>query len=190
MGGQIVAYARVSSADQNLDRQLAALGEADEVFTDRVSGKNADRPGLQAMLAYVRKGDVVRVKSIDRLGRSARDLLGILEELDAKGVAVEFTDTPSFNTATKEGRFALTVFAAMAQLEREMIHERQAEGIELAKKRGAYERTPKLGAEQCAEIRRLAELGVPKNKLARDFGVGKTTIYAVINQTGIYAEGE
>ena len=188
MSGKVIGYARVSTTDQNMARQLEALGKVDKLFTDQLSGKDTNRPGLQAMLDFVREDDILRVKSIDRLGRSARDLLNILDELDKRGVTVVFTDTPLFNKSTKEGQFALTMFAAMAELERETIRERQAEGIALAKQRGVYERKPKLSQEQCAEIRRLAEEEVPKSKIAKKFGVGKTTIYAVLNKTGLYAE--
>ena len=188
MNTQKVGYARVSTTDQNMARQIEAIGEADRLFTDEMSGKDANRPGLAAMLDYVREGDVVRVKSIDRLARSTKDLLAVLEDLEQKGVAVEFLDTPYLNTATKEGKFFITVLAALAELERTTIRERQAEGIALAKARGVYQRAPKLADDAVAEIRRRAEIGVPVSQLARDFGVSRPTIYAVIKRTGMYAE--
>lgn len=188
MAGKTVAYARVSTTDQNMARQLEALAPYDKLFTDELSGKDTNRPGLQAMLDYIREDDTVKVKSIDRLGRSVRDLLCLIDTIESKGANVEFVDTPAFNKSSKEGRFAFTMFAALAELERETIRERQAEGIALAKARGVYERAPKLDADKVAEVRRLAAEGVPKAKIARDFGVGKTTVYAVINKTGVYAE--
>ena len=188
MGGQTVAYARVSTTDQNMARQLEALEGADKLFTDELSGKDSRRPGLQAMLSYVREGDTVRVKSIDRLARSTRDLLTILDDLDTRGVTVEFADTPSFNTNTKEGRFTMTVFAAIAELERETIRERQAEGIALAKARGVYKQNPKVDAQGCAEVRRLAAEGVPKTRIMERFGISKQTVYNIINRAGAYAE--
>lgn len=103
--GQVVGYVRVSAADQNEARQLDALGAVDRLFSEKVSGKSAaDRAQLQEMLAYVREGDKVRVKSPDRLARSTTDLLALVERLKAKGVALEFVDTPALNTDTPPGR--------------------------------------------------------------------------------------
>ncbi|WP_445228214.1 recombinase family protein [Corynebacterium sp. H78] len=124
--GQVVGYVRVSSLDQNEARQVEALGEVDRLFVDRVSGATRDRPQLNELLTYVRTGDVVLVKSPDRLARSTTDLLGLLEELKAKGVQVRFVDTPQLSTDTPQGKFMLTILGAVAELERATIRERQA----------------------------------------------------------------
>lgn len=143
--GQVVGYVRVSAADQNEARQLEALGPVDRLFSEKVSGKNTnDRAQLQEMLTYVRDGDMVRVKSPDRLARSTTDLLALVEQLKAKGVALEFIDNPALNTDTPQGEFMLTVLAAIAQLERKTIRERQAEGIAIAKRNGVYDRVRSL----------------------------------------------
>lgn len=187
--GQTVGYVRVSAADQNLDRQLEAIGEVDRLFSEKVSGKNTtDRSELQAMVAYVREGDVARVKSPDRLARSTKDLLGLIEQLKAKGVAVEFVDNPALNTDTPQGEFMLTVLAAMAQLERATIKERQAEGIAIAKRKGVYDRAPKLTPEEIATARHRVSEGVAKARVARDLGVSRQTLYAALEGTGKYAE--
>ena len=113
--GQVVGYVRVSAADQNEARQLEALGPVDRLFAEKVSGKDTDgRAQLQEMLTYVRDGDKVRVKSPDRLARSTTDLLALVKQLKAKGVALEFIDNPALNTDTPEGEFMLTVLAAIA----------------------------------------------------------------------------
>lgn len=140
------------------------------------------------MLAYVREGDTVRVKSPDRLGRSTMDVLSIVQDLGGRGIAVEFVDSPALSTNTAMGEFTFTLMAAVAQLERSVIRERQAEGIALAKKRGVYQRVPKLDDEDAMEARIYADAGVPIAKLARQYGVSRTTMYAVVNRTGIYAE--
>lgn len=145
--GQIVGYARVSAADQNLARQLAALEGCDRVFADKVSGKDTKRDQLQLMLDYVRQGDTLRVTSADRLARSTRDLLAIVEELKGRGVAVEFLDNPALNTDTPNGQFMLTILGAVAQLERSVIRERQMEGIALAKAEGKYVKAVTLSAK-------------------------------------------
>ncbi len=186
--GQIVGYVRVSSVDQNEARQLQALGTVDRLFTEKVSGKNTDRAALQELLAYVREGDTIRVQSPDRLARSTTDLLGLAETFRNKGVALEFVDNPSLNTDTPQGEFMLTVLAAVAQLERAVILERQVEGIALAKQRGVYEKAPKLSREQVAQARQQVAAGVPKARIAREVGCSRQTLYTALKGDGKYAD--
>lgn len=187
--GQLVGYARVSAADQNEARQVEALSDVDRLFSEKASGKNVDdRAQLRELVAYVREGDKVRVKSPDRLARSTRDLLDLIEQFDAKGVAVEFVDNPALNTGTPQGEFLLTILAAVAQLERATIRERQAEGIAIAKRKGVYERSPKLTSEQIAHARERVDADVPKAKVARDLGVSRQTLYAALGGKGTYAK--
>ena len=186
--GQVVGYVRVSAADQNEARQVEALGSVDKMFAEKLSGKNAhDRVQFQEMLAYVRDVDKVRVKSPDRLARSTTDLLALVEQLKGKGVALEFVDNPALNSDTPQGEFMLTVLAAIAQLERKTIRERQAEGIAVAKRNGTYARAPKLALDQVAEARERIDAGVPKALVARDLGVSRQTLYAALHGTGKYA---
>ena len=185
--GKLVGYARVSSADQNLDRQLEVLSRADKIFTEKISGSSRERPELTRMLEYVREGDTVLVKSPDRLARSTTDLLALVEQLRAKDVQIEFIDNPALNTDTPQGEFMLTVLAAMAQLERATIRERQAEGIAIAKKKGTYARTKRLTPEQIAEARERVEAGVAHARVARELGVSRTTLYAALSGSGAYA---
>ena len=184
--GPIVGYVRVSAADQNPARQLAAIGDVHRLFSEAASGKNTDRPKLAEMIAYVRAGDTVRVKSPDRLARSTRDLLDIVSRLQDKEVQVEFVDNPALNTNTPQGEFMLTILAAVAQLERATIRERQAEGIALAKQRGIYDRGPKLSADQIAEARTRSGEGVPKARIARDLHVSRQTLYTALAGQGRY----
>lgn len=189
--GQVVGYARVSSRDQNLDRQLEALDGVDRLFTEKASGKSAkDRSELRAMLAYVREGDTIRVKSADRLARSTIDLLTMVTELGERGVKVEFIDNPALSTTTPQGKFTLTLFAAVAELERDMIRERQREGIALAKAAGKYDREPSLTPEQIEDARRRVETGVSKAYLAREFGVSRSTLYAALAGRGVYGRDD
>ncbi len=186
--GRVYGYARVSSTDQNLDRQREALAGVDVLVEEQVSGKNRDdRERLRTLMAFAQPGDVIRTKSIDRLARNTRDLLGIVDELLAKGVSVEFVDTPQLSVSTKEGRAMITIFAAFAELERESIRERQLEGIAIAKAAGKYEKAPKLRPDQVAAARAQIADGVPKAKVARDLGVSRQTLYAALNGSGKYA---
>lgn len=185
MAGQVVGYVRVSSFDQNPERQYDSLGNVERVFEDRVSGKSrAERVELARMIEYVRDGDTVRVASMDRLARSLRDLQTIVGELVAKGVTVEFVDkrlTFAPGATDAFATFQLQLLGAVAELERSLIRERQAEGIALAKERGVYKgRAPKLSAEQVADARQRVADGVPKAKVARDLDVSRQTLYAAL----------
>jgi len=186
--GQIVGYARVSTLDQNVARQLEALKvKCDKIFVEKVSAaKTSNRPQFQEMLRYLREGDVLQVTSADRLVRSTRDLLDIVQSLKDRGVQVEFLDNPALNTDTPQGEFMLTILAAVAQLERSIIRERQAEGIAIAKAKGKYDRAPKLSPEQAREVRELAAMGVPKMAIARKMGCSRHTVYAVLDGIGKY----
>lgn len=134
-----IGYIRVSTEEQNLERQEVLMRElgVEKIFTDKASGKSKDREGLRAMLEFVREGDTVIVESISRFARSVKDLLDLVEQLRNKNV--EFiSKKEAIDTSTPQGQFMLTVFGAMAQLERDQIHQRQAEGIALAKAEGKY----------------------------------------------------
>lgn len=136
-----IGYARVSTVEQNEARQLVAFeGYSEKItktFIDKMSGKDTNRPQLQAMLDYVREGDVVVVSDFSRLARSTRDMLQIVQELTEKGVGL-ISLKECVNTDTPQGRFMLTIFAALAELERETILQRQREGIAIAKQQGKY----------------------------------------------------
>ena len=134
-----IGYIRISTADQNTARQEVLMEQldVDQVFIDRMSGKNVDRPELKRMMAFVREGDTVIVESISRFARNTRDLLELVEQLTTKGV--EFVSKKeAIDTTTPSGKFMLTIFGAVAELEREYILQRQREGIEIAKANGVY----------------------------------------------------
>ena len=132
-----VGYIRVSAIDQNTERQEVALKElkVDKIFTEKLSGKNTNRPELHRMLDYVREGDTLYIESISRLARSTKDLLSLVQVLQEKGVDL-VSLKENIDTTTPQGRFILTIFGALSELERENILQRQREGIEIAKKNG------------------------------------------------------
>ena len=134
-----IGYVRTSTTDQNTARQEVLMQElgVDQIFIDRMSGKNTDRPELKRMMNFVRAGDMVIVESISRFARNTRDLLDLVERLTAKGV--EFVSKKeTIDTTTPSGKFMLTIFGAVAELEREYILQRQREGIAIAKANGVY----------------------------------------------------
>ena len=134
-----IGYIRVSTEKQETARQQEIMNnyQVDRIFSEKLSGANTDRPQLKAMLDYVREGDTLYIESISRLGRSAKDLLNIIDTLTAKGVTL-ISHKESIDTDTPTGKFMLTVFAALSQLEREQLKLRQREGIEIAKAQGKY----------------------------------------------------
>ena len=134
-----IGYIRVSTEHQETARQREIMNnyQVDRIFSEKLSGANTDRPQLKAMLDYVREGDTLYIESISRLGRSAKDLLNIIDTLTIKGVTL-ISHKESIDTDTPTGKFMLTVFAALSQLEREQLKLRQREGIEIAKAQGKY----------------------------------------------------
>lgn len=178
-GGKRIGYIRVSSLDQNAERQLEGV-ELDKRFTDKASGKDTKRPQLQAALDYLREGDVLVVHSMDRLARNLDDLRKIVLGLTGRGVVVEFekerlTFTGEDNAMSN---LLLNVMGAFAEFERSLIRERQREGIALAKRKGIYKgRKPSLTAEEATELRRRAQAGEKKAGLAREFGISRQTLY-------------
>ena len=143
----LLGYIRVSTVEQNEERQTRALlergVEKENLYIDKKSGKNTDREQLNALLAFCRRGDVVVTESISRIARNTKDLLSIVEQLTSKGV--EFVSIKEcIDTASPQGKFMLTVFGAMAELERENILERQREGIAIAKEQGLYQGRQKM----------------------------------------------
>ena len=144
-----VGYVRVSTVDQNTGRQEVLMKElgVDKSYVDKQSGKNKERPQLQEMLNFVREGDVLVVESISRLARNVKDLLEIVDQLKQKGV-VFISKKETIDTSTPAGEFMLTVFGALAQLERSYILERQAEGIALAKAQGKYNGRPRIEVDE------------------------------------------
>ena len=179
MKGQRVGYVRVSTTEQNTDRQLEGL-QLDEVFIDKASGKDTKRPELEAMLKHVRKGDVVIVHSMDRLARNLDDLRRIVKGLTDRSIRVEFVKEGLIFTGDDApmATLFLNMLGAVAEFERSLIKERQKEGIAAAKVRGLYTgRKPTLSSEQVVELKARVHLGVPKAKIARDFKISRETVY-------------
>lgn len=179
-----IGYIRVSTVEQNTIRQetlMEALG-VDEIYMDKVSGKNTNRPELQKMLHYVRKGDTVIVESISRFARNTKDLLELVEQLTAK--EVEFiSQKESIDTSTPAGKFMLTIFAAVAELEREYILQRQREGIAEAKKQGKYQgRKAKIHPDAEKVMKRWREKEITATAAMQLLGVSKTTFYRMVRK--------
>lgn len=178
--GQTVGYQRVSTVEQNAERQLDGI-ELDKLFTDHASGKDTDRPELRTCLSYVREGDTLVVHSMDRLSRSLVDLRRTVDELTARGVRVRFVNeglTFSRDESDPCAVLMLSVMGAVAEFERSLLLERQREGIAIAKRAGKYKgRKPSLSPAQAAEIAARLSERESAAALAREYGVSRATIY-------------
>jgi DNA invertase Pin-like site-specific DNA recombinase len=174
-----LGYARVSTRDQDLASQNAALNEAGctRIFSEKVSGKNADRPELNRMLDFLRDGDVVTVTRLDRLARNTRDLLGLAEQIQAKGAGLKSLAEPWADTTSPAGKMVLTVMAGVAEFERALIVARTSQGRIEAKARGVkFGRAPSLQPEQLSLAAKAVAQGETLKRVAIAFNVHRTTL--------------
>ncbi|BBO59000.1 recombinase family protein [Mycoavidus sp. B2-EB] len=179
MNGQSIGYIRVSTFDQNPERQLEGV-QVDHTFTDKASGKDIKRPQLEALVSFARTGDTVVVHSMDRLARNLDDLHRIVQMLTQRGVRIEFIKEHLCFTSEDSpmANLMLSVMGAFAEFERSLIKERQREGIALAKQRGAYRgRKRSLSDVEITELRRRIAGGAQKSQVARDFSISRETLY-------------
>lgn len=189
--GKRIGYVRVSSVDQNDARQLDGVA-LDKTFTDKASGKNTDRPQLQAMLDFVGEGDEIYVHSMDRLSRSLRDLQDVVERLTVKGISVTFVkenlrfDPPATGTdahRTAYSTLMLQLLGAVGQFERALILERQREGIAIAKTKNLYQgRKNTLDKPEIARLIKMAAEGLPKVQIAETLGISRASVYVYLEK--------
>lgn len=178
-----IGYARVSTEDQHLTaqiEQLTAVG-CDRIYKEKVSGVKRDRPELTAMLDYVREGDTVVCCKLDRIARSTVHLLEIVETLEKKGVAFKVLNL-GMDTTTPTGKLMVTMLGAIATFEREMMLERQREGIATAKEKGVYTGRKPTARAKTADVLRLLEQGMGKQAIADTLGIGVASVYRIIKE--------
>lgn len=172
-------YARVSTIGQNLDAQRAALKAAgcEAIHEDQRTGTNVNRPGLASLINESQADDVVIVARLDRLARSTRDLLNIMDQLADRGVGFRSLAEPWADTTSAGGKLVMTIFAGIAEFERSLIAERAAAGREAARARGVHlGRPPALTAHQKRQARAMRQSGAPVGEIAALFGVSASTI--------------
>lgn len=179
-------YKRVSTADQNLDRQLQGIN-CDREYVEKVSAKDLNRPQLQALLQNIRSGDTVHVHELSRLGRSVRDLLEIVEQIVNAGGTIKFHKEGLEFKGGKDSPFQsllLNLLSSIAQFERDLLLERQREGIAVAKKKGKYRgKQSKFTDKDIARIKSEFEQASNKNKLAERLGISRGYLYALVKKT-------
>ncbi|HHR6132318.1 TPA: recombinase family protein [Providencia alcalifaciens] len=174
---------RVSTKEQNIERQTDVLSACDKIFIDRVSAKSADRPELNAMRQQLRDGDTVRVKSVDRLARNTQDLLALLAEMTGQGVNVEFIDNKMIFDNQPTSKFMITLLGAVAELERSFIRQRQSEGIAIAKQKGRYKGRPvsdnALKAQKLITEKSSGKLSLTDTEIMQLSGIKHAQFYRI-----------
>ncbi|ABL00187.1 recombinase family protein [Pelobacter propionicus] len=179
----VIGYARVSTQEQDLAVQLEQLRAAgvDKVYQEKASGADADRPELAAMLDYVREGDTVVVCKLDRIARSTKHLLSITEDLEERHVAFKVLNI-QLDTTTSTGKLMLTMLGAIATFEREMMLERQREGIRAAKEAGKYKGRKATAMAQSEKVMELIGQGMTKQAIADELKIGVASVYRIMKE--------
>lgn len=183
MTGTRIGYARVSTTDQNPASQLTALEESgcETNYVEQESGKSAARPELQEMLKYVRSDDTVVVTKLDRLARSTKDLLWIADRIKEKGAGLEVLNI-DLDTTTPTGKLMLTVLGAIAEFEREIMLERQRDGIAVAKSEGKYRGRKPVTSETLQELQELIDGGMSVSQAVKEAGISRRTYYKALKE--------
>jgi DNA invertase Pin-like site-specific DNA recombinase len=184
--GDILGYARVSTNDQDVAGQTMRLTQAAaiKVFTDVRSGRTMDRPGLDALLAYARKGDTLAVVRLDRLGRTLSELLATVAMLKDRGIAMLSLEE-KIDTASAAGELVFHVFGAIAHFERRLIAERTKDGIAAARAHGKHPGRQPLDADKIAAALKLVKAGLSPTAAAKQLGLGRSTVYREVSRAGI-----
>lgn len=175
----IIGYARVSTTDQNLTAQLEALSFCDKIFQEKASASTANRPELQNLLEYVREFDSLVVCKLCRVSRNTADLLRLVELLEKKNVTFKVLNI-NLDTSTPTGKLMLTMLGAINQFERELLLERQREGIDLAKREGKYKGRKATARTKENQVKELLALGMKKTEVAKRLDIGIASVYRII----------
>ena len=182
----IFNYIRVSSIEQNTERQLKDVA-CDRVYEEKISGKDTNRPQLQAMLANIRANDIINIHEMSRLARNTRDLLNLVEEITSKGATIIFhKENLTFKGNEKQDpyqKMMMVMLGAVAELERAILLERQREGIAIAKAKGKYKGGKnKLSSEQITELNNMHSQGMPISQIAKHFKITRPTVYGYLKK--------
>jgi len=180
----IAGYARVSTADQNLDRQIDALKTvgAEKLFTEKVTGRKSDRPELMKMIEQLRAGDVVVISELTRLSRSTKDLFAIVDMIKAKGADIRSLKETWLDTTTPQGALMMTIFAGLSQFEADLTAQRTREGLAAARARGRVGGRPKTSQEQIDRALKMYDGGFSVDETCKSCGISKSTLYNFINE--------
>jgi len=177
----VVGYARVSTAGQSLEAQMIALDTCDKVFKEKESGAKTERVELERMLDYVRDGDIVKVTKLCRLARNTKHLLEIVEYLDEKKVSLQVLNL-GIDTSSPTGRLMLTMIGAVASFERQLLLERQAEGIAIAKQKGKYLGRKATAMAKAEDVKLLVAEGLSKRLIAERLRISLSSVHRIVKK--------
>ena len=180
----IIGYARVSTIEQNLDRQVDALKEnsVEKIFTEKATGKKSDRPELTRMMDQLRDGDVVIVSELTRLSRSTKDLFTIVEQIQSKGANIRSLKETWLDTTTPHGKLMFTIFAGLSQFEADLTAQRTREGLAAARARGRLGGRPKVDSEKSGMALKMYDSKeFTVDEICKSCHIGKTTLYRLLN---------
>ncbi|ADU66222.1 Resolvase domain protein [Desulfurispirillum indicum S5] len=182
----IIGYARVSANDQSLDIQIEKLMKAGctKIFREKISGVAKIKPELSSLMEYIREGDTVIVTKLDRIARSTKHLLEIVDSLEEKSVSFRVLNI-DLDTSTPTGRLMITMLGAIAAFEREMLRERQAEGIAKAREKGKYKGRKPVARAKTEQIISMTKRNIPRRQIARELGVSSASIYRILKENGV-----
>jgi len=181
----IIAYARVSTIDQNLDRQIDALTEAgaEKIFTEKVTGRKRDRPELMKLMEQLRDGDIVIISELTRLSRSTKDLFTLVEQIQAKGANIKSLKETWLDTTTPHGKLMFTIFAGLSQFEADLTAQRTREGLAAARARGRFGGRPKTNDKTTTTALKMYDSGqFTVDEVCKNSGIGKTTLYRLLGE--------
>jgi DNA invertase Pin-like site-specific DNA recombinase len=179
-----IGYGRVSTSEQNLDRQLDALkaAGAEKIFSEKMTGKKRDRPELMKLIAQLRKGDVVVISELTRLSRSTKDLFSIIDQIKAKGADIKSLKETWLDTTTPQGALMMTIFAGLSQFEADLTAQRTREGLAAARARGRVGGRPKTSGEKVNRALKMYDGGFSVDDVCKGCGISKSTLYNFINE--------
>ena len=179
-----IGYARVSTHDQNLDRQIDSLREAgcERIYSEKISAVKKDRPELDRMMDALREGDIVIVSELTRLGRSVKDLIELVERIHAAGANIISIGEPWMDTTSVQGSLIFNIFAAFAQFERDLTRQRVMDGLEAARARGRKGGRPTVPEDKAALAIRMHSNSCPISDIIKATGISKTTLYRLVNK--------
>ena len=178
-----IGYARVSTIEQNLDRQLDSLGEhgAEKIFTEKVTGKKTDRPELMKMIEHLRDGDVVIISELTRLSRSTKDLFAIVEQIQSRGANMRSLKETWLDTTTPQGKLMFTIFAGLSQFEADLTAQRTREGLAAARARGRVGGRPKTSSDKISMALKMYDSkDFSVAEICTSCNIGKATLYRLL----------
>jgi DNA invertase Pin-like site-specific DNA recombinase len=176
--GKVIGYARVSTSDQHLDSQMDELNKrCEKIFTDKMSGAKSERPGLLQCMEFLREGDTLVITKLDRLGRSLKDLIQIVETLKSRGISI-ISIQDQIDTSTAHGKFFFHIFGAVAEFERDLIRSRTKNGLEAARARGRMGgRKVKMTPDKIETAKKLLATNMSPSTIAKQLGISRATLY-------------